>query len=94
MRVFAVASALSTLEEESERLTELVFNAARVASRLDDELLRLRLEVWFVDIRVLVVLSAASTLLEELEIEFDEVLRIERVVSTLDDDVERLKEDV
>jgi hypothetical protein len=92
--MFAVASALSTLEEESERLTELVFNAASVASRLDEELLKLRLEVWFVDISVLVALSAASTLLEELEIEFDEVLRIERVVSTLDDDVERLKEDV
>jgi hypothetical protein len=92
--MFAVASALSTLEEESERLTELVFNAASVASRLDEELLKLRLEVWFVDISVLVALSAASTLLEELEIEFDEVLRIERVVSTLDDDVERLKDDV
>ncbi len=90
----AVASAPSTLEEESERLIELVFKVASVASRLDEELLKLRLEVWFVDISVLVALSAASTLLDEPEIEFDEVLRIESVVSTLDDDVERLKEDV
>jgi hypothetical protein len=41
----AVANAPSTLEEESERLIELVFKVASVASRLDEELLKLRLEV-------------------------------------------------
>lgn len=94
MFMFAVVSAASVLEEDSEKFVELVLRVASVASTLDEELLKLRLEVWFVDMSVLVALSAVSTLLEEFEIEFDEVLRIESVESTLDDDVERLREDV
>lgn len=92
--MFAVDSAASTLEDESERLMELVLSAASVESRLEEELLKLRLEVWLVEIRVLVALSAASTLLDELEIELDEVLRTARAVSTLDEEIERLSDEV
>ena len=41
----AVARAVSTLEEEDERFVELVLSAVSVASILDEELLKLRLEV-------------------------------------------------
>jgi hypothetical protein len=38
-------SELSMLDDELERLSDDVLRAERVASRLDEELLRLRLEV-------------------------------------------------
>lgn len=44
-----------------------MFITARVASTLEDEPDKLRLEVWFVEILVFVVVSAASTLDDELE---------------------------
>ena len=45
IRVLTVARAASTLEEELERELELVLRAVSVASTLEDELLRLKLEV-------------------------------------------------
>ncbi len=45
MFVFVVAKAVSMLEEEDERLSELLLRAPRAASTLDDEFERLRLEV-------------------------------------------------
>lgn len=42
---FVAAKAASTLEDEEERLVELVFSAVRVASMLEEELLKLKLEV-------------------------------------------------
>jgi hypothetical protein len=61
---------------------------------LDDELLKLRLEPWLVDIEVFVIASATSMLLDELEIELEEVLMIASVLSTLDDEFERLSEEI
>ena len=45
MRVLTVARATSTLEEELEREFELVLSAVSAPSTLEDELLRLKLEV-------------------------------------------------
>jgi len=45
IELLTAVRAASTLEEELERLSELVFKALRPASRLEDELLKLRLEV-------------------------------------------------
>jgi hypothetical protein len=59
--------AVSTLEEELEREFELVFVVVRTASMLDEELLRVRLEVWLAVIELFTTVSAASTLDEELE---------------------------
>ena len=73
MLVLNVLSAASTLEEDEDNERELVLVAVRAASTLDDELLKLRLEVWLVLIRVLTALSATSTLDDELERLSDEV---------------------
>lgn len=43
--MFTVASAPSILEDEDERLSELVLRAVRIASTLEDEFERLMLEV-------------------------------------------------
>jgi hypothetical protein len=45
MELLTALRAVSTLEEEFERLLELAFAALRAASTLDDELLKLKLEV-------------------------------------------------
>lgn len=45
MLPFAAAKAASMLDEEDERLSELLARALSVASTLDEELERLRLEV-------------------------------------------------
>ena len=45
MELLTALRAVSTLDEELERLLELVFTALRVASTLDEELLMLKLEV-------------------------------------------------
>lgn len=45
MFALVVARAVSTLEEEDERFIELVLSAVSVASMLEEELLKLRLEV-------------------------------------------------
>lgn len=57
-------STASTLDDELERLLELVLSVANAASRLDDEELRLRDEACEAAIEAFVALSAASTLLE------------------------------
>jgi hypothetical protein len=45
IELLTAVSAASTLEEELERLMELVFKAVSAASTLEDELLKLRLDV-------------------------------------------------
>ena len=82
------------LEEDEEKESELVFIVARAASILDDELLKLRLEVWLVLIRVLTVVRAASTLEDELDMELELVLRAVSTASTLEEELLRLRLDV
>jgi hypothetical protein len=65
--------ATSMLDDELERLLELVLIAAKVASRLEDDDDRLRDDVCEAAIEVFVPLSAASMLLELEESERLEV---------------------
>jgi hypothetical protein len=57
-------SEASTLEDDVEKLLELVLSAERTASKLEEDDDRLSEDVCSVEIDALVVLSAASTLLE------------------------------
>jgi len=65
-----------------------------VESILDEELLRLRLETWFVVMLALTEFSELSTLDDEFESWFELVLMTERRLSTLDEELERLRLDV
>jgi hypothetical protein len=67
MLAFSELSELSTLEDELERLKDDVLSAESAPSRLDDELLKLRLEVRFVVMLAFTELSELSTLEEEFE---------------------------
>ena len=71
-----------------------LFTVVRAASTLEEELERLREEVWLVDIPVLRVLRAASMLDDDDEMESELVLIAVRAASTLEDELLRLKLEV
>lgn len=68
--------------------------ALRAASTLDDELERLMLDVWFVDIFVLAVFSAVSRLVEDCDRLFELKLMSVNTESTLDEELDKLKLEV
>jgi hypothetical protein len=78
--VLTPVSAASTLEEEFDRLLELVFIVARRASTLDDDDETLKDDAWKVEIELFAALSAASTLLELDESDKLDVRNVEMVV--------------
>lgn len=63
-------------------------------SILEDEVDRLTLEVWFVEIAVSVVVRAVSTLDEEFDKALELVVTLVRAASTLDEEPLRLRLDV
>jgi hypothetical protein len=63
-------------------------------SILEDEVDRLTLEVWFVEIAVLAVVRAVSMLDEEFDKALELVVTLVRAASTLDEEPLRLRLDV
>lgn len=94
MLAFTELSELSTLDEELERFSDEVLRPESAPSRLDEELLRLMLDVWLVEMLALTELSELSTLEDEFESWFELVLMTERRLSTLDEELERLRLEV
>lgn len=64
------------------------------ASTLEEELDRLRLDVWLVEMRVLTMVSAASMLDDELERESELALAAESAASTLEEEPLKLRLEV
>jgi len=72
----------------------LAFTLLSERSTLEDELERLKLDVWFVVILALILLSERSTLLDELERFIWVVLRVARTLSRLTEVTEAVVLDV
>lgn len=73
---------------------ELALTAARSASTLEEELERLKLDVWLVATAVFTTPRAESTLEDDDESEREEVLAAASAASILDDEDERLRLEV
>lgn len=94
MLAFTELRELSTLDDELESCNELVFITAKLASILEEEFERLKLEALLVAIFALAEFSEASTEEDEFERLFELVLRAPRRASRLDELLERLRLDV